>query len=134
MPAAVVLLGPVCDFRFERYDSFNEMAPMGIVYDAAFAGFMRGGYVHYENWSHPHVSPMEADLQVFPPTFITVGTEDPMLDSASAFARKLEEQDGGHVELFVSEGMPHGFYFFPRLFHQEEEAYEAVRKFLQERL
>lgn len=134
MPAAVVMLGLVCDFRFEQYDSFNEMAPMGIVYDAAFAGFMRGAYARYEDWTHPHVSPIEADLQGFPPAFVAVGTEDPMLDSASAFARKLQEAGNEAVQLFVSDGMSHGFYFFPRLFHQEEEAYEAVRKFLHRHL
>lgn len=63
-----------------------------------------------------------------------MGTADPMLDSASAFARKLREAGNEPVELLVSDGMPHGFYFFPRLFHQEEEAYEAVRGFLQEHL
>ncbi len=41
-PAASVMLGPVCDFRFEEYGSFRRQAPRGIVYDAAFAGFMRG--------------------------------------------------------------------------------------------
>jgi hypothetical protein len=30
--------------------------------------------------------------------------------------------------------MPHGFYFFPRLFGEEEEAYEAVERFLQKHL
>jgi len=30
--------------------------------------------------------------------------------------------------------MPHGFYFFPRLFREEEEAYDAVEKFLQKHL
>jgi len=91
LPTAVVMLGPVCDFNFERYDSFNELAPKGIVYDSAFVGFLRGAYVRYEQWSHPHVSPIYADLEGFPPTMLVVGTEDPIIDSAHAFTRKLEE-------------------------------------------
>jgi acetyl esterase len=134
LPTAVVMLGPVCDFNFERYDSFNRLAPKGIVYDAAFAGFMRGGYVRYEDWSHPHVSPIYADLGGFPPTILVVGTADPIVDSARAFARKLQEAGNQSVELFVSERMPHGFYFFPRLFREEVEAYDAVEKFLQKHL
>ena len=134
LPTAVVMLGPVCDFNFERYDSFNRLAPKGIVYDAAFAGFLRGAYVRHENWSHPHVSPIHADLRGFPPTMLVVGSADPIVDSARSFANKLEEAGNEHVEFFVSEGMPHGFYFFPRLFREEEEAYDAVEKFLQKHL
>jgi len=91
LPTAVVMLGPVCDFNFERYDSFNRLAPKGIVYDAAFVGFLRGAYVRYEQWSHPHASPIHADLRAFPPTILVVGTADPIIDSARAFAQKLEE-------------------------------------------
>ena len=29
LPTAVVMLGPVCEFNFERYDSFNRLAPKG---------------------------------------------------------------------------------------------------------
>ena len=134
LPAAVVMLGPVCDFNFEEYDSFNRLAPRGIVYDAAFVGFLRGAYVRHEDWSHPHVSPIHADLRGFPPTMLVVGTADPIIDSARAFARKLQEAGNEHVELFVSDRMPHGFYFFPRLFREEEEAYDAVEKFLQKHL
>jgi acetyl esterase/lipase len=86
-PTAVVMPGPVCDFNFERYDSFNELAPKGIVYDAAFVGFLRGAYVRYEQWSPPHVSPVYADLEGFPPTMLLGGTEDPITDSARAFAQ-----------------------------------------------
>jgi acetyl esterase len=77
LPTAVVMLGPVCDFDFEQYDSFNRLAPKEIVYDAAFAGFMRGAYVSHEDWAHPHVSPVHADLRGFPPTILVVGTADP---------------------------------------------------------
>ncbi len=134
LPAAVVMLGPVCDFNFEQYESFNRLAPKGIVYDSAFVGFLRGAYVGHEDWAHPHVSPIYADLRGYPPTMLVVGTADPIVDGAHAFARKLEEAGNRGVELFVSEGMPHGFYFFPRLFREEEEAYEAVEKFLKKHL
>jgi acetyl esterase len=90
--------------------------------------------VRHENCSHPHVSPIHADLRGFPPTMLVVGTADPIIDSARAFARKLQEAGNEHVELFVSDRMPHGFYFFPRLFREEEEAYDAVEKFLQKHL
>jgi acetyl esterase len=129
-PRAVVLLGPVCDFRFEAYESFNRQAPTGIIYDAAFAGFLRGAYVRADQWDHPHVSPIRGDLAGYPPAIVVVGTHDPMIDSASLFAQQLGEAGNPYVELFVRDGMPHGFYFFPNLFQQEEAAYAAIQHFL----
>ena len=134
LPKAVVLLGPVCDFRFEEYESFNRQAPTGIIYDAAFAGFMRGAYVRADQWDHPHVSPIRGDLAGYPPAIVIVGTHDPMIDSASAFAQKLGEAGNPYAELFVRDGMPHGFYFFPRMFRQEDEAYAAIQRFLAQHL
>ena len=53
VPQAAVLLAPITDFFFEQYESFERLAPLGIVYDAAFIGFIRGAYlVHGKNWGH----------------------------------------------------------------------------------
>lgn len=130
MPAATILLAPLVDFEFERYDSFNAQAPLGIVYDAAFAGFLRGAYVRHDQWRHPHVSPVNDDLTDFPAAAIFVGTHDPIVDSVRAFAAKLEGASRRPVELVVRDGMPHGYYFFPGLFHEEDEAFDTIRGFL----
>ncbi len=65
-PGAAVLLGPVCDIRFEEYESFERLAPTGIVYDAVLMGFARGAYVRYRDWSNPYVSPVRRDLPRLP--------------------------------------------------------------------
>src|SRR5262249_40000707 len=67
-PQATVLLAPITDFFFEQHESFERLAPLGIVYDTAFIGFIRGAYlVHGKNWAHPHASPARADLRNYPP-------------------------------------------------------------------
>jgi acetyl esterase len=130
-PEAAVLLCPVTDFFVEKYESFERLAPLGIVYDTAFVGFIRGAYVvHYRNWSHPHVSPAGADLRGYPPTLIVSGTADPMIDDNRAFAQKLEAA-GNKVEHFVKTAMPHGYYFFPKLLKEGDEAFGAIARFLQ---
>lgn len=134
MPNAIIALGPVTHFRFENYALFNEQALLGIVYDAAFAGFMRGAYVHYDQWDHPHVSPMNGNLVGYPPTMLVVGTHDGMIDSARAFAGKLREAGNRHVDLYVQAGMPYGFSFFPGLFQQEDEAFAEVGRFISRHL
>jgi len=74
VPQAAVLLAPITDFFFEQYESFERLAPLGIVYDAAFIGFIRGAYlVHGKNWGHPHASPVRANLRGYPATFIATG-------------------------------------------------------------
>jgi acetyl esterase len=135
MPRAAVLLAPITDFFFERHESFERLAPLGIVYDAAFIGFVRGAYlVHGKNWAHPHASPALADLRNYPATFIASGTADPLVDDNRAFAQKLREAGGSEVEHFVRDGMPHGFYFFPGMFAQGDEAFAAVARFLKRSL
>ena len=74
-PQATVLLAPITDFFFEQHESFERLAPLGIVYDTAFIGYIRGAYlVHGKYWAHPHASPARADLRNYPPTFIATGT------------------------------------------------------------
>ncbi len=131
VPRAAVLLAPITDFFFEEYQSFERLAPLGIVYDTAFIGFIRGAYlVHGKNWAHPHASPMRADLRGYLATFIATGTADPLVDDNRAFARKLRAAGGMEVEHLVRDGMPHGFYFFPGMFKQGDEAFAAVATFL----
>ena len=76
-PDAAVLLCPITDFFVEQYESFERLAPLGIIYDTAFVGFVRGAYlVHYRNWSHPHASPARGDLHRYPPTLIVSGNRE----------------------------------------------------------
>ncbi len=44
IPEADVILGPVLDFHFEKYQSLNELAPKGITYGAAFNYFFTGAF------------------------------------------------------------------------------------------
>ncbi|MBX9774554.1 MAG: alpha/beta hydrolase [Xanthobacteraceae bacterium] len=129
-PKAVVMFCPITDFFFEDYDSFERLGPLGIVYDTAFIGFIRGAYlVHRKNWAHPHASPMRADLAAYPPALIVSGTHDPLVDDNRAFVARLKAA-GRDAEHFVREGMPHGYYFFPGVFRQGDEAFAAIKTFL----
>jgi acetyl esterase len=130
-PDAVISLCPITDFCFEDYASFERLGPLGIVYDTAFIGFIRGAYaVHHKNWTHPHVSPVRGDLRGYPPALIISGTADPLIDDNRAFAQKLRQSGNERVEHFVSEAMPHGYYFFPGLFEEGDEAFRVIARFL----
>jgi acetyl esterase len=134
-PDAVVMFGPVLDFCFEEYESFERLAAAGVVFDAAFLGFARGAYCRYAEWRHPHASPIRGDLSGYPPSFLAVGTHDPLIDSCRAFAATLEASSKPRVRLAVVEGMPHGFYFWPGIFpRQEADIYSEVADFLDRHL
>lgn len=127
VPDAVVMRGALADFRFERWASYREQAPRGIVYDTAFVGFLRGAYLPTTDWSHPYASPIEGDLTGYPTTIVATGTHDPIVDSAQAFAARIEAA-GGTVHGYWPEGMPHGFYFFAGVVPEEARAYEHVAR------
>ncbi len=118
-PDAVLLLGAFVDFRAERWASFQALAPRGIVYDSAFFGFIRSAYLPTTDWAHPWASPIEAELGEYPPTFLTAGTHDPIVDSAREFAHLLERA-GRPVSAYFPQGLPHGYYFFPGIHPAEE--------------
>jgi acetyl esterase len=129
-PRAVVMLGAFVDFAQEQYASFQRLAPRGIVYDSAFFGFIRSAYLPTTAWDDPLVSPVHADVAHYPPTFLTAGTHDPIIDSARAFAERLRAA-GRPVEGYWPEGMPHGYYFFPDVQDPEGEiVFERLRAFL----
>ena len=129
MPDATVMLGAFADFQFERWPSFRKLAPRGIVYDMAFAGFIRGAYVGTTAWDHPWVSPIEGELAGYPPAVVVAGTHDPIVDSARAFSARIRAAGGRTVEYFP-EGMPHGFYFFPGVHPEEDVSYRIVAEAL----
>src|SRR5262245_38590789 len=60
----------------------------------------------------PTISPAFADLRDLPPSLMSVGTGDHLLDDTLLLAARSAAA-GNEVELFVAPDMPHGFNFFP---------------------
>ncbi|OYN74484.1 alpha/beta hydrolase [Mycolicibacterium sphagni] len=131
VPDAVVLLGAFTDFHYERWDSYRELAPRGVVYDTAFMGYIRGAYLSSTPWNHPWASPIAGDLTDYPVAVVAAGTHDPLIDSARAFAQKVRDAGGRAVGHFPA-GMPHGYYFFPNVFSEEDAVYRLIATTLAE--
>ena len=130
LPAGAILLCPITDFHAEDHPGFERMAARGIVYDTAFFGFIRGAYLlRKENWSHPYASPARGNLAGFPPTLVVCGSADPIVEDNLAFVDKLRRA-GARVDCFERAGMPHGYYFFPGLVPEGDEALDAVAEFV----
>jgi acetyl esterase len=130
----LVLFAPWLDMEVEKYESYNRLAPTGIVFDSAFIGYARGAYTKFEEWKSPLVSPINLTVTKLPPTIILIGTEDPLLDQALCFRQIAEKAGCSNIEIEVYSNMPHCFYSFPSLFTEEVHCYERVSKFIRKTL
>jgi acetyl esterase/lipase len=64
-----------------------------------------------EERREPEVSPAYADLRGLPPCFVSVGTNDHLLDDSLMFAARAAAA-GVEVDLFVAPDLPHAFQAF----------------------
>jgi acetyl esterase len=126
----LILLAPWLDMEVEAYDSYNRLAPTGIVFDAAFLGYARAAYVGFEQWKNPLVSPLFSSLKDMPPTIALIGTEDPFIDQVLKLKHKALDSDCKQIEIEIYPGMPHCFYSFPDLFVEEQDCYQRISAFI----
>lgn len=130
----LVLLAPWLDMNLEQYDSYNRLAPTGIVYDAAFMGYARSAYAHFHDWSNKFVSPILFDPAHWPPTLVLVGDDDPLVDQCRRLAERALADECNQIEVVVYPGMPHCFYSFANLFAEELDCFERIARFITKHL
>ncbi|PSU45125.1 alpha/beta hydrolase [Photobacterium frigidiphilum] len=121
MPAALVLMSPVTDMAVTGESAFTKSKDDPF-FDLSSLLLMRNNYIGLQNPCEPDVSPFYADLHGLPPTFITAGTEEVLMDDAKRTANKMSEA-GGDVTINIVKGVPH---VYP-LFYQLTEAREAIK-------
>jgi acetyl esterase len=128
--SGLIMLAPWLDMELEAYESYNRLAPTGIVFDAAFLAYSRASYVGFEQWKNPLVSPIYCSFVDMPPTIVFVGTEDPLLDQVLKLksAERLENCEALEVQVYP--GMPHCFYSFPGVFAEEVDCYTRISEFI----
>lgn len=127
--SGLVLLAPWLDMNVEAYDSYNRLAPTGIVFDAPFIAYARASYARFEQWQDPLVSPIFGSIDKMPPTIILVGTEDPLVDQTLKLGTMARESKCDRIEIVIYPDMPHCFYSFPNLFSEEQDCYRKISDF-----
>lgn len=100
------------DFYFEQYHSAQTMGlEKNSSIDMRLVSFNRACYVPYlKDWKNPYASPIYANLQNFPDTFVFVAGADPLRDDNIAFAQKLQKESSNKVLLKLYPDMPHSFH------------------------
>lgn len=74
--------------------------------------YIKKGDFGQDGSNNPFISPSLAPNEIlkhFPPTYINVGTLDPLLDDAVHIAKRINKNNGGKVYLDVYDGLGHGY-------------------------
>ena len=88
---ATVLLCPLTDFHFEKFASYERLAPTGVVIDASFMGFARGAYLtKSQQWRDPWASPALGDLNGYPRTLLDQRNRRSARRRQSRLCREIE--------------------------------------------
>jgi acetyl esterase/lipase len=48
-------------------------------------------------------------LKLYPPTYINIGTLDPLFDDGILMAQRINKHNGGKVKLDIFDGLGHGY-------------------------
>ena len=66
----------------------------------------------YDGKKNPFISPAvtpDEILKLFPPTYINIGTLDPLFDDGIFMAQRINKNNGGKVFLDIFDGLGHGY-------------------------
>jgi epsilon-lactone hydrolase len=126
LPAALVLLTPEVDLT-ESGDSFVTHRDV----DTRLRSLreLNQIYAAGADRTHPYLSPLFADLEGFPPTFLQSGTRDLFLSNTVRMHRALRAARV-QAELHVFEAMPHGG--FGGTAPEDRELERELRRFVRE--
>jgi acetyl esterase/lipase len=80
----------------------------------------------------PVLSPLFADLKVWPPSLLVTSTRDLLLSDTAMFHRALL-RSGDDAQLVVYEALPHAFWYHYQL-PETREALELMAKFFEEKV
>lgn len=127
--AAQILYYPCTDLTGHRYPSrVNFLDGYGLSTEAA-AAFEQAYVGHLEDRTAPYVSPLYAkDLSGLPPTLMITAGFDPLKDSGTAYAKRLQ-QEGTPTQLHEYSDTIHGF-MSVQLFPQRAKGLQDTREFL----
>lgn len=121
LPRGMVLMSPWTDMTLsgKSHESRKDIEP---VLDEAYLKQAISAYAGEENLQNPLISPIFADFEGFPPTYIQVGDNEILLSDSVMLHKKMIKANIA-VKMDVYAGMWHVFQMSPF-----KTAYEAMEK------
>jgi len=128
MSAGAVLLSPWTDLVGRVASSITRNAS-----DPIFTGesinALANFYAGTEDKHNPLISPINADLQGFPPLRIDVGSDEVLLDDSLQVAKHAKAANV-QVELTVWEGMWHVFQQYSYISPEGQQSLDDIGRFI----
>lgn len=130
LPGALMVGTPAIDLNAAAGDSrfLNE----GVDSRLTWEGFVTEAvklYAAGQPYDDPHLSPIQADVAGFPPTYLISGTRDLLLSDTVLMHRKLRRA-GVAADLHVYEGSSHADYLKYFGLPESDEHYTELQAFL----
>ncbi|MBL3658137.1 alpha/beta hydrolase [Fulvivirga sediminis] len=134
MPAAIAPSSPWADLT-ETGDSYktNEWLDNILVSYSGYLGLAAKLYANGNDLSHPLLSPINGNLEGFPPTILTSGTRDLFLSNTVRSHRKLRRARVP-AQLHIYEGISHSQLSFDPDLPETREAYGEIAAFFDQYL
>jgi epsilon-lactone hydrolase len=127
-PAGLILFSPEVDLRLDE-PSVTENAHLDILP----WNIPTSSYLHGEDASSASISPLNADLDGFPPTFVSWGGDEMFRDPIRRYAARLEAA-GTPTHAHEFEGMFHVFQILMPWTDQSHESFAHLGSFVQKQV
>ncbi len=128
-PMAVVLISPWADLNCKA-PSYTENAKIDPMIRTRWSKQCAARYVDERPLDDPACSPLFADHKGLPPVLIQIGTDEVLIDDATALAGRCEAA-GVRVTLQVFDGMWHVFQSSVGAMKEADEAMQKIVNFLE---
>jgi acetyl esterase/lipase len=131
MPAALIAISPWTDLACDA-PSLHALAHADPLLNAHSLKTMAEAYVQAGDRRAPTASPAHADLHGLPPMLIHVGSDEILLDDATALERRARVF-GIDARLEIWPGMIHTWHMFHRMLPEGGEAIAKLAQFVRQR-
>lgn len=139
MPAAAVAMSPWADLTaagesYKRNYNLDIMfgRKKSVVDDSKLQKILECGVFAYAKDADrrdPYLSPVFGDYHGMPPTLLTVGSSEMLLDDTLTIAGKIKAE-GGDVKVIVGEGMFHVYPLFYQFSPKAKETFLSILSFI----
>jgi monoterpene epsilon-lactone hydrolase len=134
LPACLVLLSPCV--TVEMYDDshiYRDLEQKDVMLSEKILRTFSNAYLNGHDPKDPLASPIYADLTGFPPIFISIGTDDMLIDSARSFYMRALDHSVDAC-FYVNDGCMHAHHLLGLYVPEAEETISKASVFLRKKL
>lgn len=128
MPKAIILFSPWADLTCSG-ESFSQRADRERLLSPEWIKLMAPAYAGQTDFTHPQLSPVNADFSGFPPTLIQVGSEEILYSDSSRLQQKMTDA-GMKVILSEYPEMWHVFQLHAGYMSEAKQALKEIADFI----